>query len=165
MPTFPEKWRDRSPAAGDLVINLAESGARLSLSLSELLFGRKNSICRVNTLCNGQCDICCRIVPARTTTFLISLFIALNNARENYRERDVGAAAPIAASIHTRDIALFLFVSISFPYTLLDLSLSLSLCLSKSDNCDRCLRFFSEVFFAQLNDLPRKRQAVVVVRV
>lgn len=55
---------------GDLVINLAGRS---------ICSGRKNSICRVNTLCNGQRDICCRIVcPA---AFLISLFIALKNER------------------------------------------------------------------------------------
>ena len=48
-----EKLRDRSLGGGDLVINLAGRS---------ICSGRKNSICRVNTLCNGQRDICCRIV-------------------------------------------------------------------------------------------------------
>lgn len=68
------QWRpwetERSISGGDLVINLAGRS---------ICSGRKNSICRVNTLCNGQRDICCRIVcPA---AFLISLFIALKNER------------------------------------------------------------------------------------
>ena len=48
-----EKLRDRSLGGGDLVINLAGRS---------ICSGWKNSICRVNTLCNGQRDICCRIV-------------------------------------------------------------------------------------------------------
>lgn len=40
---------------------------------------QKNSICRVNTLCNGQRDI--SAVGLSTLGFLISLFIALKNER------------------------------------------------------------------------------------